>query len=65
MGRDPIVDEVRAIREALAEECGYDVREIVRILKKEESESGQPVVSLPPRKMGEQDEPMRPDQRSD
>ncbi len=27
MGRDPIVDEVRAIREAIAEEHGNDLRQ--------------------------------------
>jgi hypothetical protein len=48
---DPIVEEVRAARQAFAKEHGYDVKSIVRALQKEESESGRRVVSLPPKRL--------------
>jgi hypothetical protein len=51
MFRDPIVEEVRAIREAFAKEHGYDVKAIVRALQREEAESGRRVVSLPPKRL--------------
>ncbi len=58
MTRDPIVEEVRAIREAIAKEHGYDVRAIVRALQREEQESGRPLVSLPPKRL-----PRKPQKR--
>jgi len=48
---DPIVEEVRAVREALAKEHGYDVKAIVRSLQRQEAESGRRVVSLRPRRL--------------
>jgi len=51
MSRDPIVEEVRAIREAFAKEHGYNVKAIVRALQKEEAESGRRVVSLQPKRL--------------
>ena len=51
MFRDPIVEEVRAIREAFTKEHGYDVQAIVRALQREEAKSGRQVVSLPPRRL--------------
>ena len=38
MPRDPIVDEVRAVREAFAKEHGYDIKAIVRALRSEEAQ---------------------------
>ena len=46
----PIVAEVRAIRDKLAAECGYDVEEIFRRIRKRQAESGLEYVSLPPRR---------------
>ncbi len=50
MRDDPIVAEVRAIRDKLAAECGYDVEEIFRRIRKRQAESGLEYVSLPPRR---------------
>ena len=51
MTRDPIVEKVRAIREAFAREHGYDVKAIVQALQREERESGRRLVSLQPKKV--------------
>jgi len=51
MFRDPIVEEVRAIRDAFAKEHGYNVKAIVRALQKEEAESGRRLVSLQPKRL--------------
>ena len=51
MTRDPIIEEVRAIRDAYAKEHGYDVKAIVAALQQEEAESGRQVVSLPPKRL--------------
>ena len=40
MEDDPIVAEVLAVRDRLAAECGYDVKEIFRRVCKEQAESG-------------------------
>ena len=47
---DPVVAEVRAIRDELAAECGYDVEEIFRRIRKRQTESGLEYVSPPPRR---------------
>lgn len=46
MSRDPIVDEVRAIRAAIAKEHGNDLKAIVVALKRKEGADGRRVVSL-------------------
>ncbi len=51
MIRDPIIDEIRAIREAFAKEHRYDVKAIVRALQKEQAEAGRPLVSLKPKRL--------------
>ncbi len=48
MTRDPIVDEVRAIREGIAREHHYDLSAIFRMLREVEAESGREHVSPPP-----------------
>ena len=53
MFRDPIVDEVRAIREAIAKEHGNDLRAIVQALQHRQAERGRKLVSLPPRRVAE------------
>lgn len=50
MHRDPIVEEVRAIREALARQFNYDLAAIARYLQEEEQRSGRQTVSLSPRR---------------
>ena len=51
MTDDPIVAEVRAIRDKLAAECNYDVDKIVRRVRQREAESGRECVSHPPRRV--------------
>ena len=43
---DPIVAEVRAIRQALFAAAGYDIREFCRRLREEQAASGHDVVTL-------------------
>ena len=46
---DPIVDEVRAVRDAIAKEHDYDIDRIVRAVKAREARSGRQVVRRPPK----------------
>ena len=48
---DPIVDEVRAARDAIAKELDYDIEKIAQAIKSREVQSGRHVVCLPPRKV--------------
>jgi hypothetical protein len=47
MKPDPIVDEVRKVREAHAAKLNYDLAAICADLKKKEKDSGHAVVSRP------------------
>jgi len=49
MVRDPIVDEVRAIREAIAEEHGNDLKAIVAHFQRQDAASPIKGISLPPK----------------
>lgn len=49
MFRDPIVEEIRQIREEFAKEFNYDLRAMVEYLRAKEREHPENVVSLPPR----------------
>ncbi len=51
MGHDPVVDEVRAAREAYAKRFNYDVYAIFDDIKRRQAESGREYVTLPPRKV--------------
>jgi hypothetical protein len=51
MSEDPIVQEIRRIREAHAAKFGYDLAAICRDLKEKEKESGRKFVTFPPRKV--------------
>ncbi len=51
MRQDPIVEEVRAARDAHAAQFNYDLGAIYRALKKEETESGRNFVKLPPKRI--------------
>lgn len=51
MGRDPIVEEVRRNREAIAREHGNDVDAIVAAFQQEDATSGITTVSFPPRRL--------------
>jgi hypothetical protein len=46
---DPIVDEVRAAREAIVKACDYDLDKLALTLKEHERQSGRKLVRLPPR----------------
>ena len=50
MAKDPIVDEVRRIREVLAAKFGFDVRAILMASKKRQGRSSHKVVSAVPKK---------------
>ena len=49
MSRDPVIDDVRAIRDAIAREHNYDLDSIFRMLREREMASGRSHVTLPPR----------------
>ena len=51
MKDDPIVAEVHAIRDELARQCGYDLKEIFRRLRQQQSSSGRRYVRYPPRRI--------------
>jgi hypothetical protein len=46
VSKDPIVDEVRAIRAAIAEEQGNDLKRIVAAFRRKEGADGRRVVDL-------------------
>ena len=49
MWRDPIVEEVRAIRTKYAAQFGQDIAAMVKDLKEQQEAEERPVVSLTPR----------------
>jgi hypothetical protein len=48
---DPIVDEVRRVRDGHAARFNYDLDAIFRDIKEQERKSGRKFVSFPPRKV--------------
>jgi len=56
---DPIVDEVRRVREAHAARFHYDLDAIFRDIKEQEKKSGRKFVSFPPRRF-EPNQPLHP-----
>lgn len=46
MWRDPIVEEVRAHREALAAEYGHDLKALIAALRRKQGADGRRVVSF-------------------
>jgi hypothetical protein len=51
MQDDPIVEEVRKVREAYAAKLNYDLEAIFQGLKRQERKSGRTFVSYPPRRI--------------
>ena len=49
MWRDPIVDEVRKVRDEYAKQLNYDLKAICRDIKEQETKSGKTTVTLPAR----------------
>ena len=47
---DPIIDELRAVRDEHASRCGYDVDEIFRDIRASQKASGREYVRLPARR---------------
>ncbi len=50
MIQDPIVEEIHAIRAAIAKEFGYDLRKYVEYLQQEQKKHGARLVKLQPRR---------------
>ena len=50
MAKDPIVDEVRRVREDEAAKHGFNIKAILEAAKKRQRRSGHKVVSLAPKK---------------
>ncbi|HEX6863168.1 MAG TPA: hypothetical protein VF414_10160 [Thermoanaerobaculia bacterium] len=46
---DPIIEEIHAIRETLAQESDYDAEKIAEAARKRQAKSGRKAVTLPPR----------------
>jgi len=44
MWKDPIVEEIHAIREQIARECNYDLKRIMERLRKKEKEHTKRVI---------------------
>ena len=55
MKRDPIIGEVRAIRDGIAREHNYDLDSIFQMLRRNESKDSLHV-KLPPKRLGIRDE---------
>ncbi len=51
MERDPIIEEIHAVREAFAKEHNYDLAAMVATLRRHQRESGREVVSFAPRRL--------------
>jgi hypothetical protein len=47
--KDTVVEEVRATREQLFAECGYDLKQLVHRLRQEQQSSGRKPVTRSPR----------------
>jgi hypothetical protein len=48
--KDPIIEEIHAVREELAREAGYDLEKILEAARARQKASGRQAVRLPPRK---------------
>ena len=51
MKDDSIVTEVRAMRDELAAQCGYDLKEVFRQLRQQQSSWGRKYVRYPARRI--------------
>ena len=48
---DPIVEEVRAARDAIAKEFDYDIERLGRAMRERQTKKDRPVVRLPARRI--------------
>jgi hypothetical protein len=53
MARDAIVEEVRAIRQAIADEHGNDLEAIIEAFRRQDAANGVQTVSFPPKRLTE------------
>ena len=58
---DPIVAEVRAIRNELAAQCGYDLKETFRSVREQQARSGLKYMRYPPRRAVPEEDVKVPD----
>jgi len=49
--KDPIIEEIHAVREELARESGYDLEKILEAARARQAASGVKAVRLPPRRV--------------
>ncbi len=50
--KDPVIEEIHAIREELARAANYDIDKLLEAARARQAKSGRPAVRLPPRKPG-------------
>ncbi|MFY9826731.1 MAG: hypothetical protein WAM82_35580 [Thermoanaerobaculia bacterium] len=48
--KDPIIEEIHAVREEIARQAGYDLEKILEEARVRQAASGRPAVTLQPRK---------------
>ena len=58
---DPVVAEIHAIRSALLDECGGDIKELMRRVAERQKQSGHRVITEPLRNRTEQTDECEPD----
>jgi hypothetical protein len=51
MLKDPIIEEIRKVREEYVKRFNYDLAAICRDLRERQAKSGRKVVSFPPRRL--------------
>ena len=51
MWKDPVVEEIREIRDAYARRFNYDIEAICRDLREQEAKGDREVVTLPPKRI--------------
>ena len=51
MIKDPIVEEVRRVRDKLAAKAGYDLDKVIKMLKESQKRSGRKFIRLPPKRI--------------
>lgn len=51
MERDPIIEEIHAVREAFAKDHNYDLAAMVATFRRHQREGGREVVSFAPRRL--------------
>jgi hypothetical protein len=49
MWKDPIIEEVRRLRDQYAAQLGYDIKRIFQDIQKRQALAGKKTVSFPPR----------------